>query len=116
LNKLKRENELHRVRNQPKINLPSGFRRIDIYTRPEDCGPHFANALIPLTPEAEKVVDELIAKHVPPNYARFASEHVVNLAVKYVGLLPKAKVIFDARHGWTLFRAMLQLHETMATA
>jgi hypothetical protein len=107
LDRMKRDHEVHRVRYQRKVLMPTGCRRIDMYQKPWRTGGE--EQLLRLTPEAELVVDQLIAEHVPKNYTQFASDEVTKLGEHYLSLLPSDHDL-KARYGWKIFNAMIAMH------
>lgn len=104
LDELVKESELHKIRKQKKILLPSGARRIDMYRFPEKHGCS-ANLLIPI-PRAD--IDRLLAQYDKPHLTQFGTDEEVALYTNlYQGV---GSPELAAKNGWEIFRYMMTLY------
>ncbi|KAF8998666.1 hypothetical protein BDQ17DRAFT_1247363, partial [Cyathus striatus] len=100
LNEVVIENQLHCIRRQKGILLPSGARRVDLYSTPEKYGGKDR-----LIKADEKVIDELLEEYDRPDLLCFSTPEAVALCESiYIGIgQPK----LSARIGWSVFADMV---------
>ncbi|KAF8985790.1 hypothetical protein BDQ17DRAFT_1436501 [Cyathus striatus] len=103
LNEVRIENQSHRIRSQKKILLPSGARRIDIYSMPEKHGGKDR-----LIRTKDEVINDLLNEYDRPDLLLFGTaENVAACKNIYVGIgQPK----LSARVGWSIFKEMVNHH------
>ncbi|KAF8996700.1 hypothetical protein BDQ17DRAFT_1329777 [Cyathus striatus] len=87
LNEVRIENQSHRIHSQKKILLPSGARRIDIYSMPERHG-----GKDHLIKTEDKVINKLLNEYDRPDLLLFGSpENVAVCKDIYIGIVWKAR-------------------------
>ncbi|KAF6744511.1 hypothetical protein DFP72DRAFT_825746, partial [Ephemerocybe angulata] len=96
------EHQVHRVRHQAKILLPSGTRRIDMYSSPEDYGG--MDKLIKIPAED---IDRMLAQWEDPSLFRFGTlDEVENYENLYQSIGVPELLPSD---GWTIFHHIVTL-------
>ncbi len=102
LDKILAESQTHRVRKQPGRLLPTGGRRRDFYTRPEDWGGE--NLLISVPVED---IDNLLEEFDKPELLQFGSDSMVNLCESIYRAVGSPKL--EAKSGWIIFTSMINM-------
>jgi hypothetical protein len=96
------EQGIHVVRHQKKILLPSGFRRIDMYKKPQKCSSGASDQLIPIPAED---IEQLLEEHDRPDLIQFGSDQMVALCERlYSGI---SSPVTNANMGWDIFVHMI---------
>ncbi|KAJ2923158.1 hypothetical protein H1R20_g13935, partial [Candolleomyces eurysporus] len=103
LNELRIENQVHTIRHQPKILLPSDARRIDLYRDPGRYNGE--DKLIPVPAED---IDRLLADMDDPLLFQFGNDEAVGLFRDLHHAIGSPK--FVAIDSWAIFRDMIDLH------
>jgi len=102
LDELLHEHQVHKIRKQRGILLPSGARRIDLYTKPEKYGAFFKDRLIKIP---DDILKELVEKYDRPDLFAFGTLEDVALCKRIHGKI--GSPILVARDGWNIFREMV---------
>jgi hypothetical protein len=96
------ENQIHRVRKQRNILLPSGGRRIGFYRNPEKYGGK--DRIIPIP---DDTLNELLAQYDKPDPLLFGSREQVTWCEEIHTAIGAPKL--SARGGWGVFSKMITL-------
>jgi len=99
------ENQIHRIRKQRGILLPSGARRIDLYTKGEQYGYRIKNRLIEVDKET---VGELLQKYDKPELLMFGTPENVVLCGNIYNAIGCPSL--HPRIGWKIFIAMVNYY------
>jgi hypothetical protein len=94
------ENQIHRVRKQKDILLPSGGRRIDFYCNPEKYGGKDRIITVPAD-----TINELLAQYDKPDLLLFGSREQVTWCEEIHAAIGDPKLC--AREGWSIFSKMI---------
>ena len=105
LDELLHEHQVHKIRKQRGILLPSGARRIDLYTQPEKHGAFFKDRLIKVPKD---ILEELLAKYDRPDLFAFGTLEDVALCKRIHRKIRSP--ILVARSGWKIFREMVSYY------
>lgn len=97
------ESQIHRVRKQKDILLPSGGRRIDFYNQPEKYGGK--DRIISIPADA---IDELLAQYDRPDLLLFGSREQVTWCEEIYTAIGAPKLA--ARVGWGIFSKMIDYY------
>ncbi|KAJ2912735.1 hypothetical protein MD484_g7671, partial [Candolleomyces efflorescens] len=109
LDELRIENQLHVIRKQPKILLPSNARRIDLYTNPTQ-----HNGEDKLIPVPQEDIDRLLGEMDDPHLFQFGSDSMVDIFKDLHHAIGSPE--FVALNGWSIFREMIVLHRVRLLA
>jgi hypothetical protein len=100
------EHQVHRIRKQKKILLPSDARRIDLFTSPERFGG--INQLIPIPSQD---IDRLLAEYDDHLLFQFGSDKAVEIFEDLYSAAGNGHIPFLPANGWLIFQEMIEIHD-----
>lgn len=105
LDELKEQSQNHRIRKQKGILLPSGARRIDLYTKSENYGFRVKDRIISVD---QRSINELLYEYDRPDLLMFGKPKTVEVCLEiYMGI---GSPILSARIGWEVFAKMVNYY------
>jgi hypothetical protein len=100
LDEIVQESQVHQVRKQKNILLPSGGHQIDFYNYPENYGGK--NRLIHIAPN---IIDNLVVQYDKPELLLFGSNKTNMICIEIYKAIGFPKL--TARMGWAVFLEMI---------